>query len=179
MKLQSLRHIFSGLAAVALLAGSMMVTGCADSHEVVEDLGKPKVYNVEFRFKAGNNDASRATEEFGTVEECYVPVDNLKILLFDENKRLKQVLYDNGVMDKETSFVHIGLGDYVLRTKLDPDKYDLNSRFAVVALANWRCLEGDTKMSSDWNGHAIDATEVGSLTIDDLASMTFELNPVS
>lgn len=178
MKLHSLRHILSDLAAMALLMGSMMATGCADSHVVVEDLGPDDVYNVEFRIKAGDVISSRATEELGTPDEGYIDIENLKILIFDENEKLYQVLYDNGTMDSETSFVHIGQGYYVLRTKLDPQRYNLISKFAVVVLANWSSSQNDSKLISDLKGHPIDDSEIGKLTIDDLGSMDFVLNPV-
>ena len=179
MILLSRRHILQILSAWVIALCSLMAVGCADSHEVVEDPGKIEVYNVEFRLKAGNAVPSRATEEYGTPEECYIDLENLKVLIFDENKTLKQVLYDNGEMDDVTSLMLTGLGDYVLRTKLDPADYNLLSKFAVVALANWRSLDGDTKMKSDWNGIVIDKTQIGILTIDDLATMTFQLNPVA
>lgn len=132
-------------------------------------------YSVSIQLISGNVVSSRAVDEYGSEAENYIDTTNLKILIFDENKRLKQVVFDNGKMDANTSLQQISSGFYVVRTKLDASKYDNNSKFAIVALANWE--NNDDKLSTEWNGGNLSSSADNALTIDDLAQQTFRLNP--
>lgn len=136
-------------------------------------------YSVSIRLFSGNVVSSRAVDEYGSEAENYIDIENLKILIFDENKQLKQVIYDNGEMDANTSLQQISNGFYVVRTKLDASKYDNNSKFAIVALANWENNGENSggKLSTGWNDGGLASSEGKVLAIDDLATYIFSINP--
>lgn len=175
MKLLSYRHILPYLMAALLMMPVM--TGCSSSEEPGEPLPEPEDITVSFRVAAGGSSSSRAVDAFGTPEESYIDLENLKIFIFDKNQKLKQVLYDDGWLSPTTSLTNIGQGMYLLTTKLDPSQYNTSSEFAIVALANWRSGEADTKLKTDWKGHRLDESEVGALTIAELKDLTLTINP--
>ena len=177
MKLNN-RHILRSLFTLPALLIVSVLTSCGNEPEPAVPAIDTDDITVSFRLSAGNAAATRASEEYGTVEESYIDLNNLKILIFDKNQKLKQVLYDDGLMPPNTSLTPFGQGMYILKTKLDPQLYSLTSEFAILALANWRSLESDTKLISDWKGHTLNAQEVGILTISDLRDITFTLNPI-
>lgn len=163
---------------MAVLFALPLLTACGLIYEPeAEDVKQTNDISVSFRLFTGNSE-SRAVDYYGTAADNHVDLNNLKILIFDENQKLKQVLYDDGEMDvQKTSFKEISRGFYELKTRLDPARYNTTSRFAIVALANWRTDDSSKGLSCDWNGHAIDDSETGVLTIADLKAMTFTLNP--
>lgn len=175
-----LQKILHTIRILALIAGSAFVsaslTGCS-SEKGDAPVVDPDDITVSFRLYAGATSDTRAVDFEGTRDESHIDLDNLKILVFDENGVLKQVLYDDGNMPENTSFSELGQGFYIVRTKLDPEKYTTGEKFAIVALANWRSAADDTKLIADWNGHKIDETEVGKLRISDLKECVFRLNP--
>lgn len=161
----------TALLLMPILAGCGMMEDDPQPNASVTDI------SVSFRLYAGSSLATRAVDEYGTPDESYIDMKNLKILIFDENKVLKEVLYDNGELAQHTSVSQISRDYYIVNTKLDPEKFNIDSKFAIVALANWKSGETDTKFKTDWKNHPIDKTEVGTLIIDDLKTMTLTLNP--
>lgn len=157
------------------LAFSAMVTGCSESNEPISSEAADEIA-VSFRLAAGAAGISRAVDDFGTPAESHIDLDNLKILVFDRSETLSDILYDNGEMAPSTSLIPTGDGEYVLRTSLDPQRYDLSSEFAIVTLANWQTKPGNAGLQTDLKGHALDRTEIGTLTISDLRNMDFTLN---
>lgn len=175
MKRKINRHTIRTIAALPMLLLLPMLAGCGLINEPgSESCTDSDDISVSFRLITGNV-ASRAVDELGSNEENHIDPANLKILIFDENRKLKQVVYDNGSMPANTSFEEISVGYYILRTKLDPQQYNTSSHFAIVALANWK--NDNAKFTSDWQGHTISNDEIGTLTIDDLKEMVFTLNP--
>lgn len=176
MKFFSFRHIMCDLVRLSAFFMALTLAGCSLVVEPGYDCDEPDGINVSFRIFAGVPVASRAVEEDGSTGENYIDPKDLKILLFDDDdETLKLVLYDNGEMDEATHFVQLAPGYYYISTKLPSDKFDKDSKFAIVALANWH--SSDTKLTTDLKGHKIDATEIGTLTVNDLKAMTFTLNP--
>lgn len=159
-----------------LLLMLIAFTGCSGADEQPPQ-GDTDNISVSFRLKAGNATDTRAVDEEGTPAESYIDLENLKILIFDENQKLFDVIYNNGEMESGTSLLQTAPGMYVVRTKLNPARYNINSEFAVVALANWKSKEDDSKFTSDWKDKTIDKNGIGSLSIDDLKQMVFTLNP--
>lgn len=177
-----MRLFYNLLRRAVLFFSSVMLlsaaAGCSSEQDVPE--GGNSVtddISVCFRIFAGETGNTRAVDEQGSAAEAYIDPENLKILIFDKEGKLKEVLYDNGAMNDVTSLDRIGHGLYYLRTKLDPSRYNLASEFAIVTLANWKGSNSAGTLVSDWKGHTIDETAVGVLTVDDLRGMTFTLNP--
>ncbi|MDE6716900.1 MAG: hypothetical protein K2J70_01795 [Muribaculaceae bacterium] len=175
MKLLSYRHILPYIMAALFLMP--VITGCSSSDTPGEPLPEPEDITVSFRVAAGGTATSRAVDFFGAPEESYIDPENLKIFIFDKDQKLKQVLYDDGWLSPSTSITGIGQGMYLLTTKLDPAQYNTSSEFAIVALANWRSAENDTRLKTDLQGHRLDESEVGVLTITDLKDLTLTINP--
>ncbi len=177
MKLKGFRNI---ICILRLLPALVLGAFASCNHSADPDIQNPKLDDISVCFKVVAADLStRAVDEYGTQEESHVDLDNLKILIFDKDGILKDVLFDNGDVNDEdyTSVTPIGLGMYLVTAKLDPEKYNLSSEFAIVALANWRSSESDTKLITDWNNLRLDSSEIGTLKIDDLKSAVFTLNP--
>ncbi len=176
MKPYSYRHILPYLMAALLLMPVTM--SCSSSGEPDGTEPEPDDITVSFRVVAGGAAASRAVDFFGTPEESYIDLENLKIFIFDKDQKLKEVLYDDGWIAPSASLTNIGPGMYLLTTKLDPAIYNISSEFAIVALANWRGAEGNEKLKTDWKGHKLDDSEIGTLSIADLKDMVLTLNPL-
>lgn len=177
MKFILTRHSTPIFILLVMLSQMLLLGGCGWMSELDNGFATDSDpdYSVSIQLISGNVVSSRAVDEYGSEAENYIDFTNLKILIFDENKRLKQVIYDNGKMDANTSVKKISSGFYVIRTKLDASKYDNNSKFAIVALANWE--NKDDKLSTNWNGENLSLSGDNALTIDDLAKQTFSLNP--
>lgn len=175
MKLTINRHILQTIAASAMLLLTPMLAGCNIFTEPANDsCADSDDITVSFRLITGNA-TSRASDEYGNAAENHIDPANLKILIFDNDQILLDVLYDNGDMTANTSFDEISRGLYIIRTKLDPAKFSTASRFAIVALANWS--NDDAKFTSEWNGKSISGEDIGTLSIQDLKQMFFTLNP--
>lgn len=177
MKFPGFRHISHTLRLLPLLAAGLL-TACGNSGDPVAPVVDLDDITVSFRLVAGDP-ASRAVNEYGSADESHIDLNNLKILIFDNDGKLKDVLFDNGKVNdsQNTTVVPFGQGMYIVTTHLDPQSYTISSQFAIVVLANWRSEDSDTRLLADWNGYKIDATEIGSLSINDLQSMIFTLNP--
>ncbi len=181
-----IRHFDRLLARVLALLAALVVCGCSDDVSMpVPECASDGIV-MSLRLSIGSVCGSRAvTEETGTDAENYIDLNDLKIFVFDENETLFDVLYDCGqtLSDKETQSVleQLGPDTYILRSKLSAAYYNLSSRFAIVALANWRSLPADDKLSKDYaglNGLKLDKSSIGTLKIDDLKKALFTLNPV-
>ncbi|MDE5868610.1 MAG: hypothetical protein K2H18_00115, partial [Muribaculaceae bacterium] len=174
MRILIYRHILPYLFTALFLLPYMV--SCRSSEGGDDLLPEPEDITVSFRVAAGSG-STRAVDSYGTPEETHVDLNNLKIFIFDKDQKLKQVLYDDGKLAPSTNLTNIGEGMYLLTTKLDPALYNTSSEFAIVALANWRSGDSDSKLKTDWKGHKLDETEAGVLTITDLKDMAFTLNP--
>ncbi|MBD5303113.1 MAG: hypothetical protein HDS16_09005 [Bacteroides sp.] len=146
------------------------------------DSNMPEVENftedisVSIKLRAYPRESARAVDESGTALESAIDLENLKILIFDENETLYDVLYDNGKMPSGANLTCTFPGEYQLTTSLSPSRYNASSEFAIVVLANWE-TGSDNRFETDLKGHPIDTTEIGSLTISDLKEMDFVINP--
>ena len=175
----SYRHILCCLAVVSAIFLLPVLSGCG----LISDSDQPDCpsavsddITVSFRIVAGNPASTRAEEEYGSFDESYIDLNNLKVLIFDEEQTLYQVLYDNGTPAEGTSLTSVGLGMYVLKTKLDPERYSMASKFFIVVMANWQSSD-DARLVADWGGIKLDESEISRLKIEDLKGMTFTLNP--
>lgn len=157
---------------------ALLGAGCSES-------GEPQLaesaddISVSFRIMAGSATGTRAVDALGTPAESHIDLANLKILIFDRNETLYDVVYDNGLLQDGSSLTETGRGEYTLKVKLDPTRYNISSEFAIVVLANWQPHAGESRLVTNLKGHKIDSTEIGSLTISDLRAMDFTLNPVT
>lgn len=129
---------------LAILAGFGMLGAC-NSDIPVSDTADILDINVSFRISTSNSASTRGiiTEQFGAPLENRIDVTDLKILLFDNTdteQRLLEILYDNGVEASNARLTSLGYGDYMLDVKLDPNIYSRDSKFVVVAMANWDSL---------------------------------------
>lgn len=169
------RHIIPTIQILASVIWLSVITGCSDkSMPIAEDATD---ISVSFRIVASGSSITRAVEEYGSAIESRIDLNNLKILIFDKDEILHDVIYDNGDMNSDTRLSASGRDEYILVTKLDPTRYNLNSEFAIVALANWNSSEVNTGLTTNLKGRAIDKSQIGSLKISDLREMDFTLNP--
>lgn len=174
MTQNSFRHII-----INLLAALFTVATLAACNSMEEPDTDRNDIAVSFRLFTGNPGLTRAVDEYGNAIENYIDLKSFKILIFDENQTLKQVLYENGnVVGDHTSFTQLSPGCYLVQTLLNKDAYAKSSKFAVVALANWK--SEDTRLIINARDCPVDMsyiTKIGSLTIADLKGMTFTVNP--
>lgn len=163
------------LAALSLMMS--LLSACSDHKDLPETTSPDTIY-VSFCLYASGSGGSRAVDYDGTPEESYVDLENFKILIFDKDKKLKDVFYDNGDVPSNVTFKEVVDNEFTVNVSLPTDKYNTDSEFAIVALANWRSDPSDPKLTTDWKGHKLDKSEIGVLTITDLEEMTFSINPV-
>ncbi len=175
MNLFSFRHIIRGIYSVAACLTVIALSACNLVREPDQTYEDNDDISISFRIYTAKTSLTRAEDFFGSADENYIDLKNFKIMIFDEDQKLKQMLYDNGTLAENTTFTQLGPGFYHITTKLNKDLYSLASKFAIVALANWK--SEDSQLITDFNGHSLDQQEIGSLTIDDLKEMTFTLNP--
>lgn len=142
-------------------------------------------FYIRFAIAVGPQSATRSfATDNGTDAENAIDVNDLKILVFDKDEKLYDVIYDDGMtIDSESN--DLINGPYLIQGRLyyfnvslKPGKYNDNSEFAIVALANWKGLGSDSnEFTSDFNNLQIGTAEIGTLTIQDLKSALFTLNP--
>lgn len=176
MNFFSFRHIIRLISCIPAIASLLALSACGLVEEPESQCQDTDNIMISFRIRTGNTSITRAEDFYGNSAENHVDLNNFKILIFDEEQKLKQVLYDNGNIAPDTKLTQLGPGFYHIATKLNKDEYSVTSKFAIVALANWK--SDDPKLLSDMKGHKIDQSEIGTLSIDDLKEMTFTVNPV-
>lgn len=176
MNFFSFRHILRLISCIPAIASLLALSACGLVEEPERQCQDTDNIMISFRIQTGNTSTTRAEDFYGNSAENHIDLNNLKILIFDENQKLKQVLFDNGDIAPDTKLTQLGPGFYRIATKLNKNEYSVNSKFAIVALANWK--SDDPKLLSDMKGHKIDQSEIGTLSIDDLKEMTFTVNPV-
>lgn len=165
------RHIFRNLAWLPALLMVLTLASCgngSDPEDPSVDTGPVQDYAVSIRISAGAQPSTRALpEEFGSIIENTIDLQKLKILVFDENRILKDIWFEDGTPADNITMTEIGLGDYVLSGKLDDTRYNTASRFSIAALVNWRPLQESEPLE----------LEIGTTRYSDLADMAFILNP--
>lgn len=154
------------MVAVMLLIG--MLSACSNDTpvpSVTPDTGSD--FAVSIHLTAGDQNSTRSVlpEEFGTSIENKVNLNDLKVLIFDENNILKEILYDNGPASDNVELIQTGAVDYVLTTKLDSGDYTIDSKFSIAALVNWSSLEESSV-----------TLEIGTTKLEDLKELTYLLN---
>lgn len=177
MKFFSFRHIIDNLPSLTALIAASLLTGCNLVEGPEHDCADTDDITISFRIFTGNPSSSRAVDENGNTGENYIDLEDFKILVFDKDQKLKQVLYDNHEWDeKNTRFTELGPGFYHVVTHLAPSMYDMTSEFAIVGIANWN--SSDPKLTTDLKELPLGTNGIGTLTIADLKTTLFTLNPV-
>lgn len=142
-------------------------------------------FNIRFAIAVGPQSSTRSfTTESGTDAESTIDVNDLKILVFDKEQKLYDIIYDNG-MTLESDNNELINGPYLIQGRLyyfnvnlKPGKYDENSEFAIVALANWNGSDSeDNRLTRDDSNPQIGTAGIGTLSIADLQTSLFSLNP--
>lgn len=166
-----------------LLAGALL-SACRSEEPVASAPALPdNGFDIKFAVAVGSSDTTRGVlEEAGTDEENIIDLDDFKILIFDENQVLFDVIYDDGHVYPVHSDLVAGpyLLDgkyYYFNVRLDKKHYNHDSKFAIVALANWNGIVSDPRLTRDFNNLEIGIDGIGKLTIDQLKSALFSLNP--
>lgn len=174
MNFYSSRHLTRSLYVVPALFLLLVLSACSLVEE--PDQKKTEEMTISFRILTGKTSLTRAVDFYGNAAENYIDLSNFKIMIFDENQKLKQLLYNNGTPADDTKLNQLGPGFYQITTKLDKDLYSKASKFAIVAIANWESK--NPSLITDFKGHTIDQDEIGILSINDLKKMTFNINPI-
>lgn len=170
------------LATVAFLAAGMLAS-CGRDDSPSQPL-PANSFDIKFAIAVGRESATRGvSEEDGTAAENNIDINDLKILVFDEDKVLHDVIYDCGIMKPSRNELLTGpylMADkyYYFSVSLNPDYYSKDKKFAIVALANWNGVSDDPRLTRNFGDLSIGAESIGSLTIDDLKNALFSLNPV-
>lgn len=168
MNKKLLQNILTQIPMMAFVLFIGMLSACSnDFHEPNPDTGEVSDYDVSIHLTAGNQSLTRSIlpEEFGTAIENKVNLGDLKILIFDDNDILKDILYNDTPAADNVKLIQTGAVDYVLTAKLDHARYPADSKFAVAALVNWGPLE-----------YSPVNLEIGSTQLDDIRRNTFVLN---
>lgn len=171
------RHI-SLLVTPLFAAGAIMLSACSSDREPAVTPQQPQgplteicvSFNVWTDQQTDTRSlSSRAViigEEGGTSAESRLNFDDFRILIFDVEGKLFDIVCIDGEVNDFATMTDLGAGIVNIKAHLDPTKYDCSSRFAVVAVANWRSLALDT----------LPDPVIGSMTIDDLRSRLFSIN---
>lgn len=170
----AIRHIIRSLALLPVLFAVLVLASCSMMTDDEPDgpgnaAGSNPDYSISIRISAGaqpGGTRSVLPEEFGTNIENTIDLSDLKILVFDESRVLKDIWFEDGSAPGNVKLEPIGLGDYLISSKLDGHDYSLASRFSVVALANWRSLEESTPID----------LKIGLTKYEELADRAFLVN---
>ncbi len=162
---------FLPVAIFAMLTG--MLGACSnDIPQLPAEDAEIQEINVKFRISTSSETQTRNVifEQYGSPIENSIDADDFAVLLFDDNgveKRLLEILYLDGATAPNATLTPLGMGDYTLNVKLDPELYSTSSRFSIVALANWDSLRE--------KNDEIELIE-GVTTLESLFEHTFRLN---
>lgn len=138
------RHIKSLITAALTAVAMLAVPACgSDSLPDENPAIEADEINVSFTISTGAlpdpEPGSRYTisQAFGNMLECYIDINNFDVMLFGSDRKLKTVLFSAGTPGENTKFERTGEYQYVVSTWLDPEQYNRNSEFAIVARVNW------------------------------------------
>lgn len=166
-----------GLLAVAMLAACR-------SEEPAPAAATPadNRFDIKFAIAIGSPIPTRSLDvETGTAPENVIDTKDLKILVFDKNGTLYDVIYDHGAVLPAHSELLAGPylmpeGYYYFSVSLKPD---YAREFALVVLANWEGVESDTRLTRHFSDLKVGVEGIGTLKIEQLKNALFTLNPDS
>lgn len=165
------RHILRNLALLPALMMVLALGACRNEAEPAD----PSVdaYYVNIRITTGAQRATRSVlpEEEGSEIENTISLSDLTILVFDENRVLKDYLYKNGNPIGDVHVIKTGMGEYVVSSWLDGGKYNKTAPISVVVLANYNAHK-----EIDPNAYPATDYVIGQTRYEELAEKIFRLN---
>lgn len=171
--LRKLSHKFISwipMAVVVVVVGMLSACG-SDIPQFSEEIPAEDI-NMCFRISASDANSTRSilSEEVGNAIESKIASSDFVVMLFDDTdsrKTLIEILYQDGATASNVNISELGLGEYILKVKLDPSRYSTDSQFSIVVLANWKSLmEGELELTE------------GETTLDSIFQYTYQVNQI-